>query len=126
MAINWNKPVQTRDGRKVRILAADARGDYPVIGLIESPGDPTDDCEFWTESGAFYSDRDGSPEDLINVPTPPKKSFYIVNPGAMLGENAGLFGYQDESEAHAHARGRPLVVVEHLDGEALSAALIKP
>lgn len=29
------KPCTTRDGRKVRILCTDARGDYPIIGIVD-------------------------------------------------------------------------------------------
>ena len=33
---NPSRKVVTRDGRKVRILCTDAKGNYPVIALIES------------------------------------------------------------------------------------------
>ena len=33
---NPNRKVVTRDGRNVRIIFTDAKGDYPVIGLIRS------------------------------------------------------------------------------------------
>lgn len=37
------KPVVTRDGRPVRILAFDRKGCYPIIGLISR--DKEEDCE---------------------------------------------------------------------------------
>ena len=33
---NPNRKVVTRDGKNVRIICTDAKGDYPVIGLISS------------------------------------------------------------------------------------------
>lgn len=63
MSIDFTKPLQTRDGKKVRLLCTDAREPYPVIALIEETKLP----------GCFTSDgRDtrGSESswDLINVP----------------------------------------------------------
>lgn len=35
-AAKAGKPVCTRDGRKARIICFDAKGDYPIVALIES------------------------------------------------------------------------------------------
>jgi hypothetical protein len=67
MAIDWTKPVQTRDGRKVRVLCTDAPGSqYPVIGLIEGDGDP----ETWTIGGVYAANGATSNLDIINAPEP--------------------------------------------------------
>ena len=63
MSIDFTKPVQTKNGRKVRVLCTDAREPYPVIALIEET----------KLTGCFTSDgRDTrgaeSSWDLINVP----------------------------------------------------------
>ena len=67
-AIDWTKPVQTKDGRKVRVLCTDARGRNPVIGLVLNEDEETDEMMSWPISGdAWGPDHDYS-LDLINVP----------------------------------------------------------
>lgn len=65
MAIDWTKPVQTRDGRKVTIYTTTAPTEYPVHGYIEGWDDPS--C--WTSGGLYLGDEE-SDQDLINVPEP--------------------------------------------------------
>ena len=60
MTIDFTKPVQTRDGRKVRILCTDGPGDTPIIGLVDGNSYPS----IWKEGGKHAS----SPTDLVNVP----------------------------------------------------------
>jgi hypothetical protein len=68
MAIDWMKPVQTRNGRKVRVLCTDApNSQYPVIGLIEGDGTP----ETWTIGGVYAANGGTSNFDIINTPDPP-------------------------------------------------------
>ena len=67
MAIDWTKPVQTRNGRKVRVLCTDGPDTlYPVIGLIEG-GDGT---ELWKLSGMYASNGATCNLDIINTPEP--------------------------------------------------------
>lgn len=47
--VDINKKYQTRDGMPVRLLAMDAKGTYPVIGLVD-----VGNAEYsrqWTEDG---------------------------------------------------------------------------
>lgn len=66
MAIDWNKPVQTRDGLAVRILDLNSKvSGYPVIGCVVHP-DGQEEVETWTEDGRV---TDGAHAwHLINVP----------------------------------------------------------
>ena len=64
---NPDREVVTRDGRKVRILCTDRKGDTPIIALVH---DANDGQEY---GYAFYSDgkffRDGNEEsDLFFAP----------------------------------------------------------
>jgi hypothetical protein len=74
MSIDFTKPVQTRNGDKVRILCTDAVVDdgEPVIGLYRRNG-----CDIvggWDLSGKWSSDDDyDHPMDLVNVPPPKNK-----------------------------------------------------
>ena len=76
--LDLTKPVQTRDGRPVRILANDMKADQPVVGVVTN----NDGREFvaqWDVSGKFYqrSPHEG-PTDLINVPPKPVKYYAHV------------------------------------------------
>lgn len=53
------RKVITRDGRNVRILCVDAKGDYPVVALIpDGEGEyKRDSPEAYTEDGCNYSGR---------------------------------------------------------------------
>lgn len=68
MKLDLDKPVQTRDGRSVRILATD-RDDatWPVVALISSDGFG-EGIECYTADGKDYPDGRISNNDLINVP----------------------------------------------------------
>jgi len=86
--LDLTKPVQTRDGRPVRILANDMKADQPVVGVVTN----NDGREFvaqWDVSGKFYqrSTHEG-PTDLINVPPKPVKYYahvYLVQGHPSLG-----------------------------------------
>ena len=63
------KPVQTRDGRKARIIATDAVDPiYPIVALVtQKAGEERP--ERYTSTGRYYSDGDIlRPTDLVNVP----------------------------------------------------------
>ena len=53
------RKVMTKDGRDVRILCVDAKGDYPVVALIpDGEGEyKRDSPEAYTEDGCSYSGR---------------------------------------------------------------------
>lgn len=66
-AIDFTKPVQTRDGRKVRILCTDAvdTAGFCVIGLVHCD-DGTEQIECWTREGRLYIGG-SSVRDLVQV-----------------------------------------------------------
>ena len=66
---NSSQKVVTRDGKPVRILCTDAKGDYPIVGLIYYPhGDEREVPENYTENGSCYIDNDESSSDLFFEP----------------------------------------------------------
>ena len=74
---NPDREVVTRDGRKVRILCTDRKGDTPIIALVH---DANDGQEY---GYAFYSDgkffRDGGDElDLFFAPEK-HEGWIIIN-----------------------------------------------
>jgi len=72
MTFDPSKPVQTRDGRKARIICTDRKHpDGPIVALIEYPessphaGDET--YRSYYADGRYYPSVE-SPTDLVNVP----------------------------------------------------------
>ncbi len=78
MTLDLTKPVQTRDGRKVRILCTDRNGSkHPVVGLIDTYGDRKLEMPHtWTSDGKFNSVEVDHEADLVNVP-PAKKTVQV-------------------------------------------------
>ena len=71
--IDWTKPVETVDGRKVRILCTDGPEEYPIVGIIE------DEVQTWTKEGEFHRYSYNSEWlNLRNVPEPPKEHTVTV------------------------------------------------
>ncbi|MEN6532709.1 MAG: hypothetical protein ABFD89_03550 [Bryobacteraceae bacterium] len=71
-ALDFSKPVQTRDGRPARIYATDGGGKYPIHGAVFLSGDSTSDpwwvVETWTAEGRVLANGPFKPEDLEQVP----------------------------------------------------------
>ncbi len=61
--IDWNKPVQTKDGRKFTYVGRGPNLHFPIVGYIED----WSRAEQWTEKGLFTL-AEGHANDLINVP----------------------------------------------------------
>lgn len=84
--IDFSKPVQTKDGRKVTIFTTQARGDYPVVGQIEGPFS----IFSWGPDGKYGL---GSSVDLVNV-----KEKKVVPLGPEDIRVGDIVRYKDESE----------------------------
>lgn len=71
--IDWNKPIQTRDGRPATILYTRGRGDRPVTVLVTNQtSDATAyDWAHNVRKDGMYTNRE-SALDIINVPEPIK------------------------------------------------------
>ena len=73
MTFDPDKPVQTRDGRKARILCTDAEhrcieGDiFPIIALITNVSGQ-EIPETFRENGFIQRSDIARPDDLINIP----------------------------------------------------------
>ena len=70
--LDLSKPVQTKRGHPVRILATDVKGPYPIVGIVNSHLDyPASYIEAWTLNGRWGCSPiigEGA-YDLINVPS---------------------------------------------------------
>ena len=63
---NPSRKVVTRDGRKARILCTDAKGDYPIVALVEeNDGEYSVSC---TKDGRYYLNEINDKNDLFFAP----------------------------------------------------------
>lgn len=70
MTFDPTKPVQTRNGKKARIICTDVAGGngYPIIALITESGGVERSIPY-SENGCYWADKKGDHSlDLVNVP----------------------------------------------------------
>ena len=107
--IDFSKPVQTKDGRKVEIISTNGRGVYPVVGYVG------DNIHPWTFTLEGENDVDAPGFlTLENVPEAPKKVVRYVN----FNSNESIGGayksraIADEWAAHNRASCQRVVFTE--------------
>lgn len=84
--LDLNKPVQTRDGRKARIVCTDKKGRYRIIACIEHPNlSGVEDCYTYTLEGICNESRGKIDIDLINAPE--KYVMYINISTSEIGDS---------------------------------------
>jgi hypothetical protein len=70
VSIDWTKPIQTRNGRKARLLCLDRTtetGAYPVVALVtDSAGN--ENAETFTRDGLFNETCKQHSINIINAP----------------------------------------------------------
>ena len=74
---NPNREVVTRDGRKVRIICTDRKGDTPIIALVHSADDGQEFGYAFYSNGKYFIDKD----DEIDLFFAPEKheGWIIIN-----------------------------------------------
>lgn len=66
---NPSRKVVTRDGRNVRILCTDAKGDYPIVTLMETLDDSIEFVSRFKKDGHFLDNDDNNSNlDLFFLP----------------------------------------------------------
>lgn len=71
MAFDPTKPVQTRDGRKARILCTDLKGREPYTIVATHRNKSDEDVEYvstFTAEGRMFGSEQCNPNDLVNIP----------------------------------------------------------
>lgn len=63
---NPDKPVQTRGGRKARIVSTNGDNTFQIAAWIE--GNNEEHMEVFDASGSYYGDGKENRNDLINIP----------------------------------------------------------
>lgn len=96
---NPNRKVVTRDGRSVRIICTDAKGDYPVVALVEIYNGAENVFRL-EENGHFYYDTEDS-RDLFFAPE--KKSAWInlYKMNSVISPGPRVYDTKEEAESAA-------------------------
>ena len=102
---NQNRKVVTRDGRNVRIICTDAKGDYPVIGLISSLDNEDYPWRFRMD-GAILENEENENDLFFDVE---KKEGYINLYRSKLGiaSHQTSFGILSKEQAEREAAEYP-------------------
>lgn len=79
MKLDITKPVRTRDGRPVRVLCTDKKGNFPIVALITDGNEKETVCTYNTE-GHYYSSGGVCDADLVNVPERVERWLNIYHP----------------------------------------------
>lgn len=91
--IDFTKPVQTRDGRRVQIFSHDGGTAYPILGAVESPaaqGRPGHwNLQRWTPEGRFHADTPQPINDLVNTPRHIQRTVWVNVFSEYVGQGWG-------------------------------------
>ena len=95
---NPSRKIVTRDGRNVRIICTDRRGDYPVIALIEKRDTDEETLDAFTERGCWDLVGKESIHDLFFVPEK-KEGWVNIYRNIYMGTHAGpIFHSKEDAE----------------------------
>lgn len=92
--LDFTKPVQTRDGRRVQIFSHDGGTAFPILGAVESAANQRPPAHWnlqrWTPAGRFYAtDAPQHPCDLVNVPQRIQRRVWVNVYSAFVSQGWG-------------------------------------
>ena len=94
---NPSQKVVTRDGREVRIICTDAKGDEPIVALLYNKNRDEENVYTYNRDGYFYKDND-SCLDLFFAPIKREgwiNVYFSVDKGKYVGKEI----YRSKEEA---------------------------
>jgi len=84
--IDWDKPLQTKKGRKAVIYTTEGKDpEHPIVGDFWSILGYWETAH-WTKEGRFFSGGEESDFDLMNVPGSPRPMPQSSTPGSKNDE----------------------------------------
>lgn len=119
--LDLTKPVQTRDGRSVRIFCTDGGGDMPVLGAIGAYPKGHWDLRRWSAKGFIRPPGYGADnDDLMNIPETFEQELWLnvykKAPGS-LREWGTAFHYNREDADRSAGNDRVACVHVVIKGE---------
>ena len=96
---NPSRKVVTRDGSKVkRILCTDARGQYPIVALVEALDDGNESAFSYTKDGRFYPNEEHI-YDLFFAPEKYERWVNLYKENDNIYASVDTFKTKEEAEA---------------------------
>ena len=107
---NPNRKVVTRDGRSVRIICTDAKGDFPIVALV-GIYNGAENVFRLEENGHFYYDAEDS-RDLFFAPE--KKSAWInlYKMNSIISPGPRAYDTKEEAESAAGDKSYYISTIE--------------
>ena len=99
---NPSKKVVTRDGREVRIICTDAKGNEPIIALVYNNNRDEENVYTYNRDGYFYGNND-SCLDLFFAPTKREGWINLFKDEELIFVNGDV--YKNEKYAKEAAEG---------------------
>ena len=127
--LDLTKPVQTRDGWPVRILATDLRSECPVVGIISRTDH--DGVDTWAPDGRYIpDDLDEHTLDLVNVPDEVKRYYPVSqNPPTLQvwdydRNSAEAIGFESLQDCRDNGYHGPVIEIVFVDGKTTAVNLV--
>ena len=107
------KPVQTRDGRKARIVCTDnIHHKFPIVGLItERCGEEVPNL--FMSSGRYHNEDEESRNDLINIPEKHVRYLNIYEDGLY----STPFEFKEDADRCSGSNRTGRIRIEYEDGQ---------
>ena len=99
-----SKKVVTRDGRPVRIICTDARGEYPIIALVEYYDGSNDNIYTYTKDGVYYPIEPSEEDLFFSSEAPEKHEGWATIYGKFLAGE--IFSTKEEAEESVKRCGK--------------------
>ena len=106
---NPSQKVVTRDGREVRIVCTDAKGDEPIVALLYNKNREEENVYTYNREGIFYKDND-SCLDLLFTSTKREGWINIYR----FEDDERTIGclFKSEEEANLHKYDRASIYIK--------------
>jgi len=119
--LDLNEPVQTKNGKPVRIVCTDFKnGTTPVLGIMYDAIEDREQIYMYSSDGRFYANTEGSPYDLVNVPKPVVSYHNVYDTGMSPGYRS-----HDKAEEYSNALCRATIKITYTRGKGATAEVVK-
>lgn len=95
---NPSRKVVTRDGIPAKILYTDARGEYPVIALVEHYQETLDVTFSFTKDGKWCTDGTNSNKDLFFAPKKHEGWVNVYKSGSDWSLGTSIWQTEEEAK----------------------------
>lgn len=122
--LDLNKPIETSDGKKARVICSDRKSEYwPIVALVENPGG---------SEAVLYVDEDGAIQgfttNIVNVPVRTSKYRNVYLNGGPSGKHDTVVAALRAATLHDGRRDPGHIGVmkfDYIDGVFQDATFIK-